>query len=322
VDPNIIVNIQKHPIPIIYFDTCFLIEFSKCKQGRCTDSHKEEIEELYNLVTNLRLQKKLFCPLGNQQIEMSPNAKYLEDKKFILEFTDRELLSPYAIEMLELKEFYNAFIQQKNEIALNTELVFEKDIWPDSPFNIKVDFTCSPETLKKIHETKLARVQRLEELKNNGLCSTNFEAQLNCELNSYPICWYENLHLPQTSIDNVEKYMNAIKEYNQTTEDITPDHIETFWYFLWSEHHRAIPFRKIKSTLWAWRVTDKNRKNAIGDYQDTEWAAAYLPFVDYAITDRSFCSLLEKCNLPNIYGTKVYSIKTIKNLINDLSKLK
>ena len=58
-----------------------------------------------------------------------------------------------------------------------------------------------------------------------------------------------------------------------------------------------------------------------GDNLDTVWAAAYLPFINYAITDSRFCTLLETTGLTEKYSTNVYSMKTLDEFIGDMETL-
>lgn len=57
---------------------------------------------------------------------------------------------------------------------------------------------------------------------------------------------------------------------------------------------------------------------APGDRLDVLWAAAYLPFVDIAVTDSAFCRLLTESGLAELYGTKVYAMKNLQELIDEL----
>lgn len=65
------------------------------------------------------------------------------------------------------------------------------------------------------------------------------------------------------------------------------------------------------------------RSNLIkpGDNLDVEWAAAYLPYVDYAVTDDAFCKLLQSSGLAQQYRTKVYSFKTLPLLLEALKSI-
>jgi len=76
----------------------------------------------------------------------------------------------------------------------------------------------------------------------------------------------------------------------------------------------------IESVLWAHRMQRSNKIER-GDNLDTVWAAAYLPFVDYTVTDNAFCELLQNSGLAKQYGTKVYSDKTLSSLLMDLKSI-
>ena len=65
----------------------------------------------------------------------------------------------------------------------------------------------------------------------------------------------------------------------------------------------------------------RSNKIVRGDNLDITWAAAYLPFVDYAVTDHAFCELLYSSGLAELYGVKVYSLKTLKTLLDNLKCL-
>ena len=52
---------------------------------------------------------------------------------------------------------------------------------------------------------------------------------------------------------------------------------------------------------------------------DIKWAAAYLPFIDYAITDSAFCNLLNTSGIAQLYNTKVYSVRTLQDFMSDVN---
>lgn len=57
------------------------------------------------------------------------------------------------------------------------------------------------------------------------------------------------------------------------------------------------------------------------DVMDDIWAAAYLPFTDYAITYNDFCTLLQSAGLASQYGVQVYSMSTTNDIIKGLKKV-
>lgn len=56
------IAITKRQIPVLYLDTCALIELAKYEKGCCTDAHSNLIGELYNKVSSM-MQTKKFCVL-------------------------------------------------------------------------------------------------------------------------------------------------------------------------------------------------------------------------------------------------------------------
>jgi hypothetical protein len=89
--------------------------------------------------------------------------------------------------------------------------------------------------------------------------------------------------------------------------------------FLLSSYHHKLPYKHIEAVLWATRM-QRSDKIKNGDNLDTIWAAAYLPFVHYAVTDNAFCALLQNSGLAEHYGTKVFSHKSLKGLLEELKR--
>ena len=85
-------------------------------------------------------------------------------------------------------------------------------------------------------------------------------------------------------------------------------------------YHDLLPYIWIRASLWAHLMQRPNRI-VRGDNLDVQWAAAYLPFVNFAITDGAFCKLLQESGLADLYGTKVYSLRTLNTLIDDLKSI-
>ena len=58
------IAITKRQIPVLYLDTCALIELAKYEKGCCTDAHSNLIGELYNKVSSMMQTKKNFVSFG------------------------------------------------------------------------------------------------------------------------------------------------------------------------------------------------------------------------------------------------------------------
>ena len=104
---------------------------------------------------------------------------------------------------------------------------------------------------------------------------------------------------------NHEEKLNSAKSYCE---------------FLLSKYHHELPYVYIRSVLFA-KLIQRPNKVKPSDNLDITWASAYLPFVDYAVTDKAFCDLLESSGLAKQYNTKVYSVNSLSLLLNELNKL-
>ncbi|MCR4719212.1 MAG: hypothetical protein K5768_06240 [Firmicutes bacterium] len=99
-----------------------------------------------------------------------------------------------------------------------------------------------------------------------------------------------------------EKILEAIKIYQE---------------FLLSAYHHNLPYKQIESVLFT-NILQRPNMIIDSDVLDIKWASVYLPFIDYAVTDKSFCNLLQASGLADRYGTKVYSFNTLNDLLNEL----
>ena len=87
--------------------------------------------------------------------------------------------------------------------------------------------------------------------------------------------------------------------------------------FLISPYHHKLPRVWIRSVLFA-HLMQRQNKIIPSDNLDIMWASAYLPFVDYVVTDSAFCNLLNQSGLADQYGTQVYCFKTLDGLLKAL----
>ena len=64
------IKIIKNSVPVLYLDTCMLIELSRYEKGCCKNEHVDKIGALYDSLLTLLRQKRIMCVLGNQLEEM------------------------------------------------------------------------------------------------------------------------------------------------------------------------------------------------------------------------------------------------------------
>ena len=323
--PQIIIN--KNTIPVIYLDTLAMIEFARCEKGICVDAHRKEIEELYLLFIEAKHNKRILCPLGNQLREMGISKGRKDGRDFLYRFTNSEFLLPEQIQRMELDEGYGAFINGQDVISFESSkfFVLEKD--STVPFIIHSAPVIRKEELQKLREIKLHTTDILNTMKATGTIESDYESQLDIELQADLQLFLTTLQSCTDSEESLVRYIDMIGPvYSRIGLVHNMDYREhwnklnQYALFLSSSHHHKLPFVWIQAVLWAHRM---QRTNQIcpGDTLDTMWAAAYLPFVDYVVTDNDFCNLLNDSGLADLYNTKVYSMRLLKELLLELKKI-
>lgn len=317
--PQIIIN--KCLKPVIYLDTNIMIELSKYENGTCKNERRHEIGKLYILLTTAMRENRILCPLGNQLQEMGMSKGRRDSKDFLYRFTNSELLNPDEIEEIESKIGYQTFVKNENTIHFNSSQFFVKDSNISSPFIIKMAPEYNQEKLVKLQNEKQNIVNALNDAKSKCCINTNIEEQIKNELNAdFQVlsCTLENLNKEQESftrcldtIGVIHSHTGLLEKSHSEQDIILTKYVE----YLQSAHHHNLPYKWIQANLWAHRM-QRHNKIVQGDYLDTKWASAYIPFIDYAVTDNDCCNLIQNSGLANQYNTKVFSLKTINELIS------
>lgn len=317
--PQIIIN--KCNKPIVYLDTNIMIELSKHENGTCKNERRHEIGKLYEVLTTAMSENRILCPLGNQLQEMGMSKGRRDSKDFLYRFTNSELLNPDEIEEIESKIGYQTFVKNENTIHFNSSQFFVKDSNITSPFIIKIAPEYNQEKLVKLQNEKQNIVNALNDAKSKGCLKANIEEQIENELNadiqvlSYTI---ENVNKEQESfsryldaIGTIHRYTGLLEKSFAEQANILTKYVE----YLQSTYHHNLPYKWIQANLWAHRM-QRHNKIVQGDHLDTKWASAYIPFINYAVTDNDCCNLIQNSGLANQYKTKVFSLKTIDELIS------
>lgn len=323
------IKITKNSKPIVYLDTCLLIEFSKYENGNCDNSHKNEIGELYNTLVSLMSSNKIICVLGNQMEEMGSTPKRGKARDFLYGFTNAIFYEPLEVEKMQIHRGYNSFINSETAINFDSKSIFEKNhCLQNSSIQINIPIIYKPERAEKIKQIKETIAFDLNDMKSTGKISKDCNQQLATELKAdFEVFRY-----------NLEHYSDSIEAYEQNIYNLARAYwlsgidlylavnlerkkaVEIYCNFLLSECHHALPYIWIRSVLFV-HLMQRSNKIIPSDNWDIIWASAYLPFVDYVVTDEKFNKLLSDSGLLNQYNTKSYSMKTLRNLINELVEI-
>lgn len=323
--PNI--KVTKSEIPTIYLDTCTMIELSRHEKGICTDAYRQEIGELYDVLTLLMRNRKVHCVLGNQLQEMGISKGRAPSRDFLFGFTNLELQHPYLIEKAQLDLGYRAYTEHCPLLELDIGMITGHDPQPDSQFIIRVAPVYKQEKLQKEKEAKLSTVAKLNDMKQNGHIEKDYATQLETEYKADFQVFLHTLEHANDSIESLSLYFDTLRlVYKRAGIPLTASDqerlcaVDTHNHFLLSSYHHKLPYKHIEAVLWATRM-QRSDKIKNGDNLDTIWAAAYLPFVHYTVTDNAFCALLQSTGLAEHYGTKVFSHKSLKGLLEELKRL-
>lgn len=318
------IEIKKRSTPVIYLDTNAMIELSRHEKGTCTISHKKEIGELYDILTSAKREKRILCPHGNQLEEMG-NARGREHARdFLFRFVNCDFLIPQAIEQAELTLGYKALVSKSSTITLDAMDYFREDPFPDRPYTIRAFSPYDQPKLKELSQKKKDITETLNNMKNSGQCEKDYDSQLEAELASAFVQFKNILANCTNSQEDFVRYADYIgpvySRIGITGHETVQEHLEKLYLysqFLHSPYHHKLPYAWIEAVLWAHRM-QRDKKVSTGDNLDTVWAAAYLPFVDYAVTDTDFCTLLQTSGLADLYETKVFCFGTLSTLIETL----
>ena len=319
------VRIQKNHIPILYLDSCILIELARCVSNHSSSTYKQEISELYDVLISLMRNGKILCPSGNQLQEMGVSKGREMAKNFLFRFTNAELCNPFLVAETQMDLGYQAYIARTKFLDFNCSLVLDEKRFFDSPFTVHVSPIYSRDQLEELKQEKLNGVAVLNKMKEDGSIAANYEVQLKNELESDFYFFLRSIENYRSSFEAFVRYLDQLgMVYKRTrihVEDLSDprilDAVDKHNRFLLSDYHHKLPYKWIEAVLWAHRMQRPN-KIVQGDNLDTVWAAAYLPFVDCVVTDNAFCALLKQSGLAELYGTKVYCFKTLDSLLEDL----
>lgn len=152
------------------------------------------------------------------------------------------------------------------------------------------------------------------------------EDQLKAELEADFISFVNNIKNGMSSetaygwfVEELDRFYRVTGCTSDTTVEQFAQEIANYSRFLLSPYHDVLPYIWIRARLWTHLMQRPNRIKE-SDNLDIQWASAYLPYVDYAVTDKDFCKSLKETGLAEQYQVKVYSLDLLKDLIEELTK--
>lgn len=320
------IRIIKNKTPIIYLDTNILIGLSRYARGCCTDVYCYEIGKLYDTLSSLMREKQILCASGNQYEEMGASCGRENARNFLFQFANLEFSYPSQIENMQLKSGYRAFVNNETTNVFNVnDIINEVLRVANTSIEIRTLRTHSKEQTEILVKEKQELATKLNNLKNS--VSIKYEDRLSSEYESDSQVFRYKLNHCEDSIDDYANFIDELgrvyccvgMNFDNASQSDKIKAIEDYDRFLLSPYHHGLPYVQIRSVLFAHLMNRQNKVKS-SDNLDIKWASAYLPFVDYAITDDSFCRLLNQSELAKKYRTAVYSLKNLSEFFNELQK--
>ncbi len=319
----------KSKIPIIWLDTFAVIEIYKTNEE---GKDNPRIKTLFDLVKEKVYQRKLICPLAEQEEEIE--EKVVE---VIKQFVNLSLGITF-LSNDEIKEGQLVKAIKSHRRTKDIELTYLDAFYEDPVIylqNKKQDFIFSivlEPTELEINNRKMIKKKNIEELqlaKDNFYQDKDYYSIISGELNgsyvatSHLIDLYryklEN-NIPLSEVESLQIARMLSKPLSLWNEE-QKDGLVGYMEFLKSDCYKQLPSVHINAHMVADLVTSKRKLLEIGDPTDISNLSTLLPYCDYILTDRAQMNRIRRLELDKKYNTKVFSLSNINELFIDLQKM-
>ena len=174
----------------MWIDTSMIIYLTKLKKGEIPNSNsgKESLNKLHELLNQKVSEKKLLCPRGDQEEEIVLGRRLISESRGTqvslslgIRFKHRN-----SIQSTQMDQFMRAYISEEKEIVLDYKDAFNKDPIKQldelGKFIITVDFGVTEEDITKAETIKKNINSDLENLRQKNISEgVTFEQQLKRE---------------------------------------------------------------------------------------------------------------------------------------------
>ena len=334
------IKIIKPSIPIIFIDTFFFIDLVANRHRQNKSPYFAEELELIDLIEKLTGEKKLLCPQGDQDEEYELGVQNEDEirKEQVRLSLGISAMYHYGVYKYQSQQAVSAYVKKETELVYDYRSLFRREPikeleevlaqrWVvDAHLPMPKTFLDSQRKTKKELAGEFERL-RQEKNKSGMKFKEAFKRELLGKLEAIT-------HTLQTAIPKLAAqqslseeesngllvlgdYLSYLSRYSE--KEATPVDVAKF---LTSEYYASIPFISIQSKLYASLLTQQNPVRDTDNF-DFQQASQMLPFSTYFLTDNSLKHRLTSnpLSLDKEYGVKIYSMREIKNLINELKKL-
>ncbi len=323
------VKIIKSEIPILFLDSNILIELNKINNGSSTIKYQRELKILSQMLFDLTQCDKLMVPIADQELEIDYRKNKNNNIEILFKLSNgNKFQNSLIIEREQKEKLFEAFTQGKKEVSIHYTGGFsdiDKKSFERKTFIKGIINLLGTNIIDELRKEKQIRTVELIEYQKTIDKKETFKEHLVKEF------LHEGLFLNKKVIEKITKgerlsqnennYWNEFvyfaRKY-QLKGDLTEQIIE-YCNFQIGFYWFAIPFIDIERNMNTY--ISLFQKFEPGDYVDIVNASRFLPYCNYYITDNKMCRILKELEIDKRYNVKIYSLKTINDLIDELKNL-
>lgn len=335
-------EIQKfnYKIPIVWLDTNVIIDIARAKNNLIKQQEiRERSLKIYNTIYQLTRKRKILCVEGEQRDEYGNRlflAKECDDLLTSLTL-GLKLQHPMVTKQFQIQQMMKVYLDKQKKFELT-----EAQIFHSNPMN-ELDHVDSSGLIVSIR-LPIKDKQIDENIKSRDSISKQFEEIRVTNVKNGKIFKRQLKDEYQANIKVILDYINKMIIKNLQGIPITTDELfqnlgildPLQWWryetnktadleglkgFYLSEEFKNIPYIEIASKMYAQITTERNRTIKNSDQMDVEQMSTLLPYCDYIITDAELNTRIKQFNFDKKYNVKVFSLRNINELINELDGL-
>lgn len=318
--------VEKSNIPVLWLDTFAITQIATAvfqkSQGR---NYDKRLLEQYTRLVRLRAENKVIIFESDQLLEIAVRQELVKPSGRILsQLSGGLIVRPWEVKRKQLMQALDAFAKNSTD---NT--ICWCDIYPDNPLKDRSIFgilvRCDVAINVRLNQKKQAN----EVVYNNWLkirgqyvgnaTRVNFRKQLELEK-------YGSAKLAQDIILKVKDgeltewhplYCELIKNPGLYLKSHMPNIVDfepIVVDFYKSSYFTDLPINDISVTLFAERLCG-NEDIKQSDQADIDNIAAFLPYINYMVIDKSMADKVNKHKLDKKYSTNLIHLRELNKVI-------
>lgn len=334
------IKVEKPSIPILFLDTFFFIDLVRNRYKDSKSPYYFQELELVDLITSLTRQKKLLCPVGDQEEEYELGEKYedeIRQEQIQLAFGINAQYH-YGLYKYQTQTAVKAYLENSKRVEYSSRALFPNDPVKElerqlqSRFIVSVHIPTSAENLEKRRKSKKELAERFEQMrKDKQKMDVNFDEWVKLEAMGTMEAALTTLKktLPKRllqqglsaedrsgflELGDILSYLTHYGSAEASFEDAIK--------FLKSDYFMSVPYVSVQSKLYAsmWIQSGKIKESDNFDFQQ---ASQMMPYSTYFLTDNSLKHRLttKPLVLSEEHDVEVFSMKEMNDLISELRKL-